>query len=253
MNVFPTSLASMIDDLRACTHKQLPELFPLMASLHPELQLRTPTDSPPQRRPLKQRRTHCDLEQAWDCILRKLPMPFEHFCGAEAWEMPAVWEQHCYDSVLAGKAVSAEDNRLAVNTANARGGGPSASSTTARLLPPHRRPGPGGRDGELPGLLPGAVGARPHPLRHAARGCLGRHASALGLRDAHSPHHRRAGLQGRAGLRHGRAELHLPALRSSQQPRAGRGGLQPRGARQLDLVLGLQRHVPASPRTPRGT
>ena len=121
MNVFPTSLASMIDDLRACTHKQLPELFPLMASLHPELQLRTPTDSPPQRRPLKQRRTHCDLEQAWDCILRKLPMPFKHFCGAEAWEMPAVWEQHCYDSVLAGKAVSAEDHRLAVNTANLMG------------------------------------------------------------------------------------------------------------------------------------
>ena len=27
LNVFPTSLASMIDDLRACTHKQLPELF----------------------------------------------------------------------------------------------------------------------------------------------------------------------------------------------------------------------------------
>ena len=101
MNVFPTSLASMIDDLRACTHKHLP--------------------SPPQRRPLKQRRTHCELEQAWDCILRKLPMPFEHFCGAEAWEMPAVWEQHCYDSVLAGKAVSAEDRRLAVNTANVMG------------------------------------------------------------------------------------------------------------------------------------
>ena len=38
-------LASMIDDLRACTHKQLPELFPLMASLHPELQLRTPSNS----------------------------------------------------------------------------------------------------------------------------------------------------------------------------------------------------------------
>ena len=231
-----SSLASMIDDLRACTHKQLPELFPLMASLHPELQLRTPTDSPPQRRPLKQRRTHCELEQAWDCILRKLPMPFEHFCGAEAWEMPAVWEQHCYDSVLAGKAVSAEDHRLAVNTANVMGW------ETFREF--HRRPGPGGRDGELPGLLPGAVGARPHPLRHAARGRLGRHAAALGLRDSHSPHHRRAGLQGRAGLRHGRAELHLPALHSSQQPRAGRGGLQPRGARQLDLVLGLQRHVP---------
>ena len=152
--------ASMIDDLRACTHKQLPELFPLMASLHPELQLRTLTDSPP----LKQRRTHCDLEQAWDCILRKLPMLFEHFCGAEAWEVPAVWEQHCYDSALAGKAVSAEDHRLAVNTAYVMG-----------------------FDGELPGLLPGA----------------GRHAAALGPQDSHSPHHPQAGLQGRAGLRHG--------------------------------------------------
>ena len=111
MNVFPTSLASMIDDLR----------FPLMASLHPELQQRTPTDSPPQRRPHKQRRTRCNLEQAWDCILRKLPMPFEHFCGAEAWEKPAVWEQHCYDSALAGKAVSEEDYRLAVNTADVMG------------------------------------------------------------------------------------------------------------------------------------
>ena len=59
---------------RACTHKQLPELFPLMASLCSELQ--PPTDSPSQRRPLKQRRTHCDLEQVWDCILRKLSMPF---------------------------------------------------------------------------------------------------------------------------------------------------------------------------------
>ena len=34
--------------------------------------------------------------------------------------MPAVWEQH-YNSVLAGKAVSAEDHRLAVNTANVMG------------------------------------------------------------------------------------------------------------------------------------
>ena len=75
-----------------------------MASLHPELQLRTPTDSPPQRRPLKQRRTHCDLEQAWDCILRKLPMPFEHFCGAEACGVGAALLR-----LLAGKAASAED------------------------------------------------------------------------------------------------------------------------------------------------
>ena len=32
-----------------------------------------------------------------------------------------MWEQHCYDSVLAGKAASAEDHRLAVNTANVMG------------------------------------------------------------------------------------------------------------------------------------
>ena len=62
-------------------------------------------------------------------------MSFEHFCGAEAWEMPAVWEQHCYDSVLAGKAVSAEDHRLAVNTGDL--------PRVPRLLLPHR-PGPGG-------------------------------------------------------------------------------------------------------------
>ena len=49
-----------------------------------------------------------------------------------------------------------------------------------------------------------------NPLRHAARGRLGRHAAALGPRDSHSPHHRRAGLQGRAVLRRW-AELHLPA------------------------------------------
>ena len=40
-----------------------------------------------------------------------------------------MWEQHCYDSVLAGKAVSAEDDRLAVNTANLR------DATLARETP----------------------------------------------------------------------------------------------------------------------
>ena len=102
----------MINDLRACTQAAAGALpadglaSPRAAAAHADGL---------QRRPLKQRRTHCELEQAWDCILRKLPMPFEHFCGAEAWEMPAVWEQHCYDSVLAGKAVSAD------NTANIMG------------------------------------------------------------------------------------------------------------------------------------
>ena len=52
--------------------------------------------------------------------------------------------------------------------------------------------------------------ARPNPLRHTAWSRLGRHAEALGSRNSHSPHHR----QRRAGLRHGRAELHLPAVRS---------------------------------------
>ena len=184
MNVFPTSLASMIDDLRACTHKQLPELFPLMASLHPELQLRTPTGSPPQRRPLKQRRTHCELEQAWDCILRKLPI-FEHFCGAEAWEMPAVWEQHCYDSVLAGKAVSAEDHRLAVNTANVMGWETFREFHDCYL-----------HTDVL--ALADVMESYRHSFRAHYVTLPGADAAALGPQDSHSPHHRRAGLQGRA-------------------------------------------------------
>ena len=56
-------------------------------------------------------------QTAADTLRSGAGVPFEHFCGAEAWEMPAVWEQHCYDSVLAGKAVSAEDHRLAVSVA----------------------------------------------------------------------------------------------------------------------------------------
>ena len=172
MNVFPTSLASMIDDLRACTHKQLPELFPLMASLHPELQLRTPTGSPPQRRPLKQRRTHCELEQAWDCILRKLPMPFEHFCGAGVGDARGVGA-----ALLRQRAggEGGERRGLPAGREHRQRHGVGDLPRVPRLLPPHRRPGPGGRDGELPGLLPGAVGARPHPLRHAPpRACRGR-------------------------------------------------------------------------------
>ena len=61
--------------------------------------------------------------------------------------------------------------------------------------------------GRVPGLLPGAVGARPHPLRHAAGGRLGRH--ACGTRPTRhpftsSPTSRPTGTCG------GRAELHLP-------------------------------------------
>ena len=117
MNVFPTSLASMIDDLRACTHKQLPELFPLMASLHPEHadRLSAPKTASQTAADALRPGAGVGLHPA------QAALPFEHFCGAEAWEMPAVWEQHCYDSVLAGKAVSAEDHRLAVNTANVMG------------------------------------------------------------------------------------------------------------------------------------
>ena len=41
----------MIDDLRACTHKQLSELLSRRRALRP-------------KGPLKQQRTHCELEQA---------------------------------------------------------------------------------------------------------------------------------------------------------------------------------------------
>ena len=143
--------------------------------------------------------------------------------------MPAVWEQHCYDSVLAGKAVSAENHRLAVNTANVMEWETfrefhhcylHTDVLLADVMESYRDSfqAQSGLDLIHYVTLPGAAWDA---------------TAALGPRDTHLPHHRRAGLQGRAGLRHGRAELHLPALRSSQQPRAGRGGLQLRGAPDL--------------------
>ena len=123
MNVFPTSLANMIDDLRACAagHRSLPELFPLMASHHPELRklcapLRPTIPCGPEslrrrcpqtvplppaprcravgrRRGPTSRRIRCcrsRLALVWDCLLRKLPMPFGHFSGPEAWQTGGV-------------------------------------------------------------------------------------------------------------------------------------------------------------------
>ena len=118
-------------------------------------------------------------------------------------------------------AVSAEDHRLAVNTANVMGWETFREFhdcylhtdvlALADVMESYRDSfrAQSGLDPIHYVTLPGA--AWDAMLRHSAR----------------KTHHRRAGLQGRAGLRHGRAELHLPALRSSQQPRAGRGGLQP--------------------------
>ena len=61
-----------------------------------------------------------------------------------------MWEEHCYDSVLAGKAVSAEDHRLAVNTADVMArplglGSPSAHDGREGPV----RPAHGGHGGAL--------------------------------------------------------------------------------------------------------
>ena len=188
MNVFPTSLASMIDDLRACTHKQLPELFPLMASLQPRaLRLKDGLSSSGGRTASWSRRgtpsyASCPCPSSTSAAPRRGRCPR---CGSST-ATTACWLE----------------KRRALRTTSCRQHrqrhGVGDLPRVPQLLPPHRRPGPGGRDGELPGLLPGAVRARPHPLRHAARGRLGRHAAALGPQHSHSPHHRRAGLQGRA-------------------------------------------------------
>ena len=78
--------------------------------------------------------------------------------------MPAVWSSTA--TTACWREGGERRGPLAGREHTSWGGRPSESS----LLPPHRRPGPGGRDGELPGLLPG--GAQHHPLRHAARGRL---------------------------------------------------------------------------------
>ena len=131
-----------------------------------------------------------------------------------------MWEQHCYDSVLAGKAASVAGRQ------HRQSHGVGDLPQVPRLLPPHRRPGPGGRDGELshsfraPGL---------DPIHYVTPPCCGAQPARLPFTSSPAS----------------RAELHLPALRSSQQFRAGQGGLiTTQGARQLDLVLGLQCHAP---------
>ena len=173
------------------------------SSLHPKPQLRTPTNSPPQRRPLKQRRTHCELEQAWGCILRKLPMPFKHFCGADVGDARG----GSYDSVLAGKAVSAEDHGWPSTPPVSWGGRPCESSTTATSTPtswPWRTwwratETPSGRSR---GLTPSTTSRCPGP---PGTPCCGTRSARLPFSSPTSRPTRTAC--------HGWAELHLPALR----------------------------------------
>ena len=82
------------------------------------------------------------------------------------------------------------------------------------MLPPHRRPGPGGRDGELP--LPGAVGLDPiHyvTLPGAAWDAVLRHSAR------ETPIHL---ITDKQAYKDARASV----MGGSQQPRAGREGLQ---------------------------
>ena len=199
MNVFPTSLASMIDDLRA--RKQLPELFPLMASLHPELQLRTPTLRPKDGLSNSGGRT-ATWSRRGTASCASCPCPSSTSAAPRRGRC-----SRCGSS-------TAEDHRLAVNTANLTGWETFREFHDCYLhtdilaltdVMESYRDSFRAQSGLDPILC------------HAARSRLGRHATALNPQHSHSPHHQRAGL---------RPELHLPALRSSQQPRAGRGGLQ---------------------------
>ena len=97
----------MSDDLRACTHKQLPLpadglALPRAAAAHADGLSAPKTASQTAADALR-------AGAAWDCILR---MPLLR----EAWKMPAVGAALLRQR--AGRKSGEEDRRLAVNTAN---------------------------------------------------------------------------------------------------------------------------------------
>ena len=125
-NTYKESLGSLIDELKQGHGEHLERAFPLIAARHPELQKAKLTDE-------RRRRLHSlfgdvdtdwdqwDDEQyqtwTWNLLLRKLPMPFDELSSPEDWERPAVWEQHEYDSELAGRRCDDETYRSIRETA----------------------------------------------------------------------------------------------------------------------------------------
>ncbi|CAE7702831.1 unnamed protein product [Symbiodinium sp. CCMP2592] len=94
LNVFPTSLASLIEDCKAsCLNPS--EAFPLLTRRHPifaEAELGA-----------RERRA-----KVWELLLKKIPMPFDALCDPACWSWPALLPREAYDNTLTGEACSEE-------------------------------------------------------------------------------------------------------------------------------------------------
>ncbi|OLP75207.1 hypothetical protein AK812_SmicGene45032 [Symbiodinium microadriaticum] len=94
LNVFPTSLASLIDDNKAsCSN--LSEAFPLLSLRHP-IFAAAELDAPERR------------SKAWELLLKKIPMPFDALCDPACWTWEALLPREAYDNLLTGEKCSEE-------------------------------------------------------------------------------------------------------------------------------------------------
>ncbi|CAE7377172.1 unnamed protein product, partial [Symbiodinium sp. CCMP2592] len=94
LNVFPTSLSSLIEDCKAsCSNPS--EAFPLLARRHPIFA--------EAERGASERRT-----KVWELLLKKIPMPFDALCDPACWSWPALLPREAYDNTLTGEACSEE-------------------------------------------------------------------------------------------------------------------------------------------------
>ena len=126
-NTYKESLGSLIDELKQdLADDQVSSAFPIIAARHPELQKDKLTDE-------RRRRLHSlfgDVGTGWDMfddelyliwtwklLLRKLPMPFDEMTGPSDWSRGPVWQQHEYDSELAGRRCDDETYRSICETA----------------------------------------------------------------------------------------------------------------------------------------
>ena len=161
--------------------------------------------------------------------------------------MPAVWEQHCYDSVLAGKAVSAEDHRLVMGWETFREFHDCYLHTDVLALADVME---SYRDSFR--AQSGLVGARTLQQAHDGEGLLPPHEEALPEDEAALHGHR---LRDGADVQH----PHGPARRRAQgeaqdQGRAEEGGDQRPASRVSGGAGGRQRaqgglRAAAQPRT----
>ena len=106
-NIFPTSLASLIEDCKAtCAGRDPAEAFPLLAERHPLFAAARRQSHPyfaAVQRSMPEWRA-----MVWRLLLKKIPMPFDVLTGPGCWDWPALLSQDSYDSVLTGEKCSDE-------------------------------------------------------------------------------------------------------------------------------------------------